>query len=105
MAEKVGKAPDLSDIVNCFADSEQAMVAAMPMVGQISKCLDDLAREANESGMDVRAFELGEYHSRLAGVSSALGGAINTLMKTHQDLYRLASSLDITIPQPRTGGR
>lgn len=104
-ASKLKKTPDLNDIVNCFADSEQAIVAAIALVGQIPKCIDDLAREANAAEMDVRAFELGEMHKRLTRVSFDLGCTSDDLMEIHKELYKMAQGLDLDIPQPRTGGR
>ena len=99
------KMPDLNEIVNCFADSEKAIVGALGQVGQISQCLDTLAREANEAGLDVRAFELGAYHGRIATISNKLGNSAEDLMNIHKELYALAKGLDVPVPMPRTGGR
>lgn len=96
---------DLQDIVECFAASEKLAVDLIAELGHIPRCLDTAARDANAAGLDVRAFEMGAYHMRLAGVIGSVARALEDLEAIHTEVYKQARGLELPVPSPKSGGR
>ena len=95
----------MQELVNCFASTEICAIDMTAQIANISKCLDTLARQANEAGVDVRAFQLGEAHKELGRMVSLQAKVGSGVMAVHQALYELAKDIDVPVPQPETGGR
>lgn len=96
---------NMQTLVDCFAGAESHLAQAMADIGQVAACMDAVAREMNESGADIRAFELGHYHRTLGEIVQSVGRALGELEALHQSAYALGKDKGAPIPQPTSGGR